>query len=75
MEIYKQLQVASCTNPVTWNKQQIYFLILQSVIMRNYKRKLIKIPAATAEPITPATFGAIACIKRWLLGSAFNPMF
>jgi hypothetical protein len=29
-----------------------------------YPRKLSRIPAATAEPITPATFGAIACIRR-----------
>ena len=32
-----------------------------------------KIPAATAEPITPATFGPIACMRRKLLGSAFCP--
>ena len=29
-----------------------------------YIRKLIKIPAATAEPITPATLGAIAWVNR-----------
>src|SRR5690554_7166724 len=38
-----------------------------------YNKKLIIIPAATAEPITPETFGAIACINKWLLGSAFRP--
>ena len=32
-----------------------------------------RIPAATAEPITPATLGPMACIKRKLLGSAFCP--
>ena len=30
-------------------------------------------PAATAEPITPATFGPIACINKWLLLSYSNP--
>ena len=34
-----------------------------------YPKKLNKIPAAMAEPITPATLGAMACISRWLLGS------
>lgn len=29
-----------------------------------YIKKLNKVPAATAEPITPDTFGAIACISR-----------
>src|SRR5690554_1542517 len=38
-----------------------------------YNKKFIIIPAATAEPITPETFGAIACINKWLLGSAFRP--
>ena len=33
--------------------------------------KLIRIPAATAEPITPATFGAMACMRRWFDGSYF----
>ena len=30
-------------------------------------------PAATAEPITPATFGPIACMRRKLVGSSFWP--
>ena len=35
----------------------------------DYKGKnASKIPAATAEPITPATFGPIACINKKLLG-------
>ena len=29
-----------------------------------YFKNASKIPAATAEPITPATFGPIACISR-----------
>lgn len=33
------------------------------VISYNIK-KLIKTPAATAEPITPDTLGAIACMRR-----------
>lgn len=38
-----------------------------------YIRKLRRIPAATAEPITPETLGAIACISKWLFGSLFSP--
>ena len=30
-------------------------------------------PAATAEPITPATFGPIACISKKFFGLAFCP--
>ena len=30
-------------------------------------------PAATAEPMTPATFGPIACISKKLLGLASIP--
>ena len=30
-------------------------------------------PAATAEPITPATFGPMACIRRKFVGSALSP--
>ena len=35
----------------------------------------MKVPAATAVPITPATFGPIACINRKLVGSASAPTF
>ena len=35
----------------------------------------IRIPAATAEPITPATLGPIACISRKLVGSVSAPTF
>ena len=38
-----------------------------------YKNKRSKIPAATAEPITPATLGPIACMSKKLLGSSLNP--
>ena len=31
---------------------------------KDYPKKLNNMPAATAEPITPATLGAIACIRR-----------
>ena len=34
------------------------------VVSTDYIRKPSKIPAAIAEPITPATFGPIACISR-----------
>ena len=30
-------------------------------------------PAATAEPITPDTFGPMACIKRWFCELASSP--
>ena len=32
-------------------------------------------PAATAEPITPATFGPIACISRKFVGFSCAPTF
>ena len=32
-------------------------------------------PAATAEPITPATFGPIACMSKKLEGSSRTPSF
>ena len=35
----------------------------------------INVPAATAVPITPATFGPIACISRKFVGSASAPTF
>jgi hypothetical protein len=41
--------------------QRGFFLILT-----NYLIKLNKTPAATAEPITPATLGPIACISKKL---------
>ena len=36
---------------------------------------LRRTPAATAEPITPATFGPIACMSRKFVGSASAPTF
>ena len=38
-----------------------------------YDRKPSKAPAATAEPMTPATFGPIACISRKLWRSYSSP--
>jgi hypothetical protein len=38
-----------------------------------YDKKLSRIPAATALPITPATFGPMACISKWLVLSYSNP--
>ena len=35
-----------------------------------YPRKESRIPAATAEPITPATLGPMACISKKLPGLA-----
>ena len=40
-----------------------------------YPSIAIRTPAATAEPITPATFGPIACIRRKLAGLACWPTF
>lgn len=39
-------------------------LVYKYNVMLYYFRNASKIPAATAEPITPETFGPIACIKR-----------
>ena len=35
-----------------------------NIITAAYARKPSRTPAATAEPITPATFGPIACISK-----------
>ena len=35
----------------------------------NYPKNPSRIPAATAEPITHATLGPMACISKWLLES------
>ena len=35
----------------------------------------ISVPAAIAEPITPATFGPIACIRRKFEGFSLCPTF
>lgn len=34
------------------------------IVLIYYPKNPNKIPAATAEPITPATFGPIACISK-----------
>ena len=34
------------------------------ICSKDYIKNPSKIPAATAEPITPATFGPIACINK-----------
>jgi hypothetical protein len=39
-------------------------LALAALNRNGYSRKLIMMPAATADPITPATFGAMACTIR-----------
>ena len=47
---------------------------LQSIETPDYPRNDSRIPAATAEPTTPATFGPMACISRKLLGLASWPI-
>ena len=42
-----------------------------AIILFHYESIVSRIPAATALPITPATLGPIACIRRKLDGSAF----
>ena len=44
-------------------------------LFSNTPKIAMKVPAATAVPITPATFGPIACISRKLVGSASAPTF
>lgn len=46
---------------------------LQSIETPDYPRNDSRIPAATAEPTTPATFGPMACMSRKLLGLASWP--
>ena len=45
----------------------------QADFVGNYLNIASKTPAATADPITPATLGPIACISRKLDGSVFLP--
>ena len=40
----------------------------------SYIKNPSRIPAATAEPITPATFGPIACISKQLVESYSKPI-
>lgn len=46
----------SSFHPETWKKVAVTGAV--------YSKKLNKIPAATADPITPETFGAMACISK-----------
>src|SRR5690554_7071333 len=46
---------------------------ITTAVKNNQLRSLIITPAATAEPITPATFGPIACISRKFCGLASRP--
>ena len=46
------------------------FFILSIKFILHYPKKDSNIPAATAEPITPATLGPMACISRKLEGLA-----
>ena len=49
--------------------------LLSSIPWHHTPNIAINVPAATAVPITPATFGPIACINRKLDGSASVPTF
>ena len=42
-----------------------------SFFQRNQPNSAIRTPAAIAEPITPATFGPMACMSRKLEGFSF----
>ena len=59
------------------NPTLLYKYIIQNKSARSYftPKIAMNVPAATAVPITPATFGPIACIRRKLLGSASEPTF
>ena len=52
-------------------KYLFVLIIIKCLIMKNiffYLNIISRTPAATADPITPATLGPIACIRRKLLG-------
>ena len=49
--------------------------LIFSFILFSYPKNANNTPAATVEPITPATFGPIACINKKLLGFASCPTF
>ena len=53
--------------PSFWGGSFLFLVYLLHYIIRND----IITPAATAEPITPETLGAIACMSRWFDGSYF----
>ena len=54
-------------------KNEILYIL--SILDKNpiYDKNPRRTPAATAEPITPATFGPIAWSKRKLCGLALKP--
>ena len=47
------------------------FSLLGFLIAIAYPNRVSNTPAATAEPMTPATLGPMACISRKLEGLAF----
>ena len=53
----------------------LYLLKSFSLSLRYTPKIAMKVPAATAVPITPATFGPMACISRKFVGSASAPTF
>ena len=66
LQIYKK---QTKKNSQIFKRHGYYFLFE----IKSYPRNPSRIPAATAEPITPATFGPIAWVSRWLDGSASSP--
>ena len=56
----------------------VAYTILLIILFNNLNHQpntASKKPAATAEPITPATLGPIACIRRKFVGLYFLPSF
>lgn len=43
------------------------------MFFKSYEKNPSNVPAATAEPITPATLGPIACMRRKFLRSYSSP--
>ena len=74
--INKNIVKLLSVNNMVKQQHRFHFLINTGIyrsLIQFYNKKLSKIPAATAEPITPETLGAMACISRWLLGSFLSP--
>ena len=76
-KFFQKIQKCNCTKKTkrgaTDASLSFDCLRLWVAVVIFYFKNANNTPAATAEPITPATFGPIACINKWLLLSYSNP--